>query len=50
MPLNHTFTITMCNTKLVLKLGLLILILALLVFAILYAASRRPRFPDHPPE
>lgn len=35
MPLNHTFSLTMCNTKLVLKLSGLIIILLLIVFAVL---------------
>lgn len=35
MPLNHTFSLTMCNTKLILKLAILIIILLLIVFAVL---------------
>ena len=37
MPLNHSFTITMCNTKLIMKLALLMLLLALIVSALLFA-------------
>ena len=35
MPLNHTFSLTMCNTKLIIKLALLIIVLALIALAVL---------------
>lgn len=35
MPLNHTFSLTMCNTKLIIKLTVLIAALILIAFAVL---------------
>ena len=38
MPINHSFSILMCNTKLVLKLTILILIIGLLLFSLIAGA------------
>lgn len=38
MPINHSFSILMCNIKLVLKLTILILIIGLLIFALIASA------------
>ncbi|MGN0768071.1 MAG: hypothetical protein ACI4M8_01830 [Christensenellales bacterium] len=35
MPLNHTFSLTMCNTKLIIKLAFMTAILVLIAFAVL---------------
>lgn len=37
MPLNHTFSLAMCNTKLIVKLALVLLVLAVLFFAVFFA-------------